>query len=263
MSHDKPAQPKLADLLVGYLNRRADDSPSDADAEVVPYEAGPVHPVDARLAWDETLLVARCFAPDLKTQDSKAPPSWGGLVAAHEPAVAVACAVGNFPQMVRHFHSILQSRDLGQLRPGNGPARPSAAPAVVDWARERIRSAARSSQGLEMLTALGTLRLAKEFAEAEKLFLAHDADVPAPWRIAWDNEKAALMWHRGLAQQASDLWQKLEPNPVILFNRGMSDLFLDRLAEAQVSLKAAVARLPEEGAWHHLGRLYLTLAQSR
>lgn len=116
MSPDRPAQPKLTDLLVSYLNRRADPLAS-VEAEVVPYEAGPVHPVEPRLAWEETLVVARCFAPDLEAQDWKTPPSWAGLVAAHEPVAAVACALGNFPQMVRHFHAFLQGRQLGLLRP--------------------------------------------------------------------------------------------------------------------------------------------------
>ena len=34
-------------------------------------------------------------------------------------------------------------------------------------------------------------------------------------------------------------------------------------AEAQPALEQAVALLPDDGAWHHLGRLYLTLARSR
>jgi hypothetical protein len=263
MLQEKPAQPKLADLLVGYLNRQADGSSTAVEAEVVPYEAGPVHPVDAKLAWDETLLVARCFAPDLNTQNWKTPPGWASLVAAHEPVVAVACALGNFPQMVRHFHTILQSRNLGMLRPGSGSSRPTAVPALVEWARQFAQNAGGSGQYLEMLTALGTLRLAKEFAEAERLFQEYDAGVPSCWRTAWDNEKAALAWHRGQSEEASDLWHKLEPTAVIQFNRGMADLFLDRPTQAQISLKAAVAELPEKGAWHHLGRLYLILAQSR
>jgi len=266
MSQDTPVQPKLADLLAGYLSQQAEVQAAGlaaVDADVVPYDAGPVHPVDPKLAWDETLLVARCFAPELRKQDWQSPLSWPGLVAAHEPVVALACALGNFPQMVRHFHTILQSRNLGQLRPGSGPAHVASAPVVVDWAKQNVRKHGEAGQYLQMLSALGTLRLAKEFDEAEALFQAHEAQVPATWRTAWDNERAALAWHRGQAQQAWEIWRQLEPNAVILFNRGMAELFLDRPIPAQVSLKAAVAHLPEEGAWHHLGRLYLTLAQAR
>jgi hypothetical protein len=47
------------------------------------------------------------------------------------------------------------------------------------------------------------------------------------------------------------------------FNRGMAALFTDRPAAARPLLKAAIAQLPESSAWHHLGRLYLTLAEMR
>ena len=45
--------------------------------------------------------------------------------------------------------------------------------------------------------------------------------------------------------------------------RGMAALFLGRAAEAVEPLKAAIAGLPETSAWHHLGCLYLALAQAR
>ena len=51
-------------------------------------------------------------------------------------------------------------------------------------------------------------------------------------------------------------------NTPVLFNRGMAALFSDRPQEARTALTEAVARLPEAGAWHHLGRLYLALAES-
>ena len=49
----------------------------------------------------------------------------------------------------------------------------------------------------------------------------------------------------------------------MLFNRGMAALFLGRPAEAREPLRQAVAQLPEKGSWHHLARLYLTLAEMR
>jgi len=259
MSKDTPTQPKLADLLAGYLGRQAEAPANlDGEGEVVAYDAGPVHPVDPGLAWNETLVVARCFAPGLKPAEWPAPAGWSALVAAHEPVVALACALGNFPQMVRHFHTILQCRNLALLRPGSGSARPVHAPGLVEWAR---KSAEKGPDGRlpHLLAALGTLRAVREFDEAERLFQAHDAQIAAADRTAWENERAALAWHRGQSQQACDIWHRLEPTGVTLFNRGMADLFLDRPTQAHHSLKAAVARLPEEGAWGHLARLYLTL----
>ena len=47
----------------------------------------------------------------------------------------------------------------------------------------------------------------------------------------------------------------------MLFNRGMASLFLGKFADARAALSEAVKQLPEGDGWHHLGRLYLTLAQ--
>jgi uncharacterized protein HemY len=47
----------------------------------------------------------------------------------------------------------------------------------------------------------------------------------------------------------------------VLFNRGMAALFVKDVAAAKQHLNAAIAQLPASSAWHHLGRLYLTLAE--
>jgi tetratricopeptide (TPR) repeat protein len=74
---------------------------------------------------------------------------------------------------------------------------------------------------------------------------------------------AALAWHRGEADKALALWEKQEPLAPVLFNRGMAAVFLGRTDLARASLDAAVAQLPETSAWHHLARLYATLAMVR
>ena len=87
-------------------------------------------------------------------------------------------------------------------------------------------------------------------------------DVPPEWRAAWANERAALAWHRGQTKEALSSWQAQEENVPVLFNRGMASLFLNKRANARAFLQQAVDQLPE-GAWHHLGRLYLALAEMR
>jgi len=77
------------------------------------------------------------------------------------------------------------------------------------------------------------------------------------------NEEAALAWHRGQAEAASKMWQAQEASIPVLFNRGMAALVLEQTAAAQEALQQAVARLPETSSWHHLARLYLTLADAR
>jgi tetratricopeptide (TPR) repeat protein len=257
-----PGQPPLAELLARYLQRQVSDHAAglgaEAVGEVVPFEAAPVQPVDARLAWEEAVYPLSFLAPKAKARSWPAPPQWPQLVAGHEPAMALAFCVGNFPQLLRNFQPLLQTANLAALRPA-GDSRPTAAPALADWANE----AARRNQFPQTLLALGGLRLAKHFDQAAELLARPETDVPAEWRAAWANEAAALAWHRGRGEEALAAWQEQADSIPVLFNRGMAELFLDRPAQARAPLGQAVQQLPDDSAWHHLARLYLTLAEIR
>jgi tetratricopeptide (TPR) repeat protein len=257
-----PAQPALADLLARYLQRQVTAhaeglASTEALGEVVPFEAAPVQPVDARLAWEEALRVLPFYRLKTETRSWSAPPHWSQLVAAHEPAITLAFCLGNFPQLVRNFQPLLHAAEPAKLRPASG--RPVAVPALLDWAAET----ATRKQFPQTLLALGALRLARQFDRATELVQAAQAQVPAEWRAGWANETAALAWHAGRADEALALWEAQPGSVPVLFNRGMAALFLDRPAEARPLLSEAVAQLPEAGAWHHLGQLYLTLAETR
>jgi hypothetical protein len=252
--------PALTDLLAQYLRRQA-ASPetgwAGAGAEVVPYEAVPVQPVDARVAWKEALTALELSHPEADLSPLTVPPEWASLVAGQEPVMGLACCTGNFPQAVRDLHALLQTADLKELRPG--AVRPISAPVVASWAEE----VKRTGRFPAMLLAVGVLRLAKQFAQADELLAVDDRKVPAAWRNAWANERAALAWHRGQADQAISLWQSQEETVPILFNRGMAALFSDQPREARSWLSRAVANLAEETSWNHLGKLYLALAEMR
>jgi tetratricopeptide (TPR) repeat protein len=263
MAHgnDPPTTPSppLGQLLSSYLRQQAEAHAAgltdpDGVGEVVPYEAGPVQPVDARLAWEEAVDAARLLAPAAPVRSWQAPPHWPQLVAQHEPVAALAFCVGNFPQLVRNLQPLLQGGNLAALRTLS--ARPAVVPALSDWAEQ----AARRQQFPQMLLAQAALRLARQFDEAERLL---QGAAPEPWRAAWQNEAAALSWHRGQADEALASWLKQPTSVPVLFNRGMAALFLDRPAEARPWLTQAVGQLPDDGAWHHLGRLYLALAEMR
>jgi hypothetical protein len=257
MSHETPVPPKLDDLLGRYLNRQAGAHAAGLAAfdatEVTPYEAGPVQPIDPQPAWDEALSALgepseRKLAP---------PPHWPQLVSNHEPVVALAWCVGNFPQLVRNFHTLLHQAKAADLRPGMG--RPVSAPALIEWAQQ----VAVPPKYPEVLLALGALRLAKQFDQADALIAAQRDKVPAKWRAAWENEVAALAWHRGQAEEARRLWRQASASLPVRFNRGMAELFLDNATEARQLLGDVVTQIPETSAWHHLARLYLTMAQQR
>jgi hypothetical protein len=260
MSHETSAQPKLTDLLAAYLERQADaqaDGIATFDGEVTPYEVGPVQPLEPKLAWDEAVAVLPMYSKT-PAQRRKAPPHWSQLVAGHESIVAIAFSGANFPQLMRNFHTILTEPNLRAMCPAAGGQATSAAE-LLPWAEEIARKKAYP----EMLLALGALRLAKQFDAAETFVHAHDAEIPAEWRTGWENEKAALLWHSGRCDEARQAWDALDATAPVLFNRGMAALFAHDFSAAKEHLTAAIAQLPASTAWHHLGRLYLTLADLR
>jgi hypothetical protein len=251
----RPAPQALAELFRDYLQRQtaahaAGLGYAEPTDEAVPHEAVPVQPVDPQLAWHDAGAVARYLQPAPPARPSWAvPPDWPALVAQQEPAVALAFALGNFPQMVRHLHALL-SAEPAALRVG--PTAPLNVPALLDWA-------ARQRDYPQVLLAAGLLRLARHFDAAAALLRT---PAPPAWEALRANEEAALAWHAGQGEQALRLWQAQADSAPVLFNRGMAALFLDRPAEAREALRQAVAGLPETSAWHHLGQLYLALAQA-
>ncbi len=256
-------QPSLAEIMTGYLQRQMEDHADglatfDSGGEVQPYEAGPVQPIDARPAWEEATAVIQFAGGSSDGRALKAPPGWPTLVAAHEPAFDLALCLGNFPQLVRDLHRLMAAQDLVQLRQSAGKTAVDV-PGLGDSAN----SVAAKRQFPQLLLAIGALRLAKQFALAERLLRDGEPHVPAEWRSLWDNEKAALAWHKGDSEGARRLWQAQPESVIVHFNRGMANLFTGHLDEARADLARAVAQLPESSAWHHLGRLYATLAEGR
>jgi hypothetical protein len=248
--------------MASYLHKQAAAltaglSDPDLVDEVVPFEAAPVQPVDPRSAWDEALAVVEFFHTQAAEKTWSAPPDWPGLVQAQEPALALAFCLGNFPQLVRSFQPLLQSNDLTSMRPAEG--RPVSASALLAWTDQIVEK----KQYPQTLLALGALRLARQFDRAAELIQNHRANVPSEWRALWANEEAALSWHRGRANEAVSLWEGQGDSVPVLFNRGMAALFMNQPAKARTGLTAAIKKLPETSAWHHLGRLYLTLTETR
>lgn len=249
----RPAGFSVTDLFANYLHRQmtahaAGLGRPETPGDVVPYEAAPVQPVDPALAWKDALACAGLMGQSPDTFE--VPPEWPPLVGRQEPAVALAFALGNFPQLVRNLHPLLGTAPIA-LRDGPREAVPVAG--LAAWAANA------SDQGQRLLAA-GVTRLARQFDAAADL-LAFEPS--GEWAEAHRNEKAALLWHRGDAEAALGIWLSMPENAVTLFNRGMAQLFLGRNAEAVASLSGAVALLPETSAWHHLGQLYLALARGR
>jgi tetratricopeptide (TPR) repeat protein len=230
---------------------------ADATGDVVPHEAVPTQPVDPRVAWNDAVAVFSFFPAVPPTRSLAAPPDWPAVVASREPAAALAFCAGNFPQLVRNLQPLLHSPDLTTLRSPGGRALPAAD--LSEWAAQTTGK----GQYPQTLLAVGALRLAGHHERAAELMQTRGKGVPAEWQAAWANEEAALAWHRGRTDEAVALWQKQAECVPVLFNRGMAALFTGRPAEARLSLNRAVEQIPEASAWHHLGRLYLALAEMR
>jgi hypothetical protein len=251
----QPEGLSLPELFRRYLERQVTAQEAglgfpEAEGEVVPHEAVPVQPVDPQQAWQDAVGVVSAFLPPGGASAWQVPPEWPTLVAAQEPAVALAFCLGNFPQMVRNLHPLLAGGDPAALRQGS--VRPLPAPALLEWTGAQ-------AAWPQVLLAAGVLRLARHFDEASDL-LRRAGEAPAEWRPMRANEEAALLWHRGRTEEALAQWQAQPDSVPVLFNRGMASLFLGQSAAARAALSVVVEQLPDTSAWHHLGHLYLALA---
>src|SRR5688572_15993607 len=121
----------LSDLFTQYLRKQAGASEqglgfAETTGEVLPHDATPVQPVDPALAWKDAVAAANGTG-----RSWEVPAEWPQLVAAQEPAVAIAFALGNFPQLVRNLQPLLTGGDLTKLR--GSINRPATHEGLVAW----------------------------------------------------------------------------------------------------------------------------------
>jgi hypothetical protein len=253
--------PNLAELMVRYVNRPVDAETIAVEAgalgEVEPHEVAVGFRADPRLAWREGLAVAEVFGLKDELKSVTSPSEWAGVVVRDDAAATQPCALGGYPQRVRDLTALLQATELRKLTP-TGVSRP-ASPALGKWATKQVQSGLSGQR----LLAAGVLRAAGDYEQAESVLNDLRKQMPKGQESALRNEEAALLWQRGNLDNAAEIWDQLPDSPAVLFNRGMAALFLGHAATARECLKKAVAGLPESGGWHHLGSLYLALAEMR
>lgn len=247
------SQPTIADLFGRYLSRQSASQVAGmaqvTDGEVEAYDAAPVQPVDPKLAWDEACVaLADCGG----AKGVKAPADWASLVATQESQTALPLAAGHYPQAVRDLMPLYRAASPAELPVKVGT--PVPVPALTDYAV--------GGSLAQSLLAAGAFRLARQYDAALAVLRDHANQVPESLRTVWANEEASTLWLRGDRAAADRIWQSLPETAAVLFNRGLAALFLGRKGEGRTALTAAVAMLPESSGWHHLGRLYLALAQS-
>lgn len=250
-------QPSLEELTARFMSRQlqaAANGLAGAPAnDVEPYEAVPVQAVDPRQAWDEAIVAVSTFGATA-AEIGKPISDWPQLVAAQPSVSALPLAAGNFPQMVRDLSPIFHSERLSDLLTRSTGAVEVAG--FENWTSFKDQSATFPRK----LLSVGVLRLVRMFDAANRELSELKKCAPNHWRSAIANEEAATLWQCGECDPAAKLWQSLPESVPVLFNRGMSHLFLGNHEFARNDLRQVVAQLPESSGWHHLGRLYLALA---
>jgi tetratricopeptide (TPR) repeat protein len=238
-------QPSLSDLMVRFLANR-----SDAASAAVEPASGPVEPhevatgfrVDPRTAWTDAVAAVQPAAAPV-------PNEWSSFVNQPAPAFAVALAAGNFPQRVKDLHPLLAKFDPRKLCPSGDLAPTPGCSGLRNWVE-------RESKNGSPLLAAGVARALGDFDRAEQLLTeANESSAKG------ENERAALLWHRGESEAALAVWKAMANSPTVQFNRGMALLFTGQPAAARVELSAAAADLPENSGWHSLARLYQAVAE--
>jgi hypothetical protein len=252
--------PDLSTLFRQYLEKqttaRVTGVAETASAEVVPFDAVPLQPVDPKAAWSAALDAARFYGTGA-TPMPPVPPSWPQLVAQSQPELALPFCLGNYPQLVRTLAPFLGPTELIRLRPIGSRARRQVS---VDEDPLPLNA---TNHPFQVLLNGALLRVMKEFDRAADFFRTHAKKVPAEYQAAWANEEAALAWQRGRAREAQESWESQADSPPVLFNRGLAAVFSDRTADASSLLKKAISQLSDDSPWYHLGSFYIAVAETK
>jgi tetratricopeptide (TPR) repeat protein len=245
-------QPTLGDLMFRFLANRSDAAGAaveSAQGEVEPHEVAAGFRVDPRAAWTDAVAPLNAPAGSL-------PNDWATLAGQPAAAFAVPMAAGNFPQQVKDLQPLISRFEPDRLRPTAGQASMPGLSGLRNWVG---RESAKSPQ--QALLAAGVARVLGDHDRAAEILLKAEPQCTAALRPLWQNETAALLWHRGRCDEALAAWKTMPETPAVLFNRGMALLFLGKSAEARTALSRAIEELPEASGWNALARLYLAVAE--
>src|SRR5438067_3865372 len=181
------AQPSLNDLMVRFLASRSDAGPGpvEAEGEGEPHEIAAGFRVDPRAAWTDATALSGAPTP--------LPSEWAALVAQPAAAFAVACAAGNFPQRGKDLEPLLTTFDPAGLRP-TGTQLPSPG---LSGLRTWVIRETKKHQPVSALLAAGVARAIGRLEWAEELLTAAEPLCAGELRGTRENERAALLWHRG------------------------------------------------------------------
>lgn len=252
----RPTPPSLSDLTARFLARSMALPPQDTTtADVVPHEVGGGLRVDPLVSWSDAKAFAHCFGQ--MSEKLTIPPDWA-TYASLPTSLAVPLAGGSFPQMLRDTQPLFGTGDLAAFLP-----RPAAAVAGLSGLRRWITAAQTAQSPAVLLMASGLAAVIGDNPQAESLLTEANVRCQGDWRLAWENQRASLLWWSGQTSDALAAWQALGEHPVGAFNTGMALLFLGRATEAVPHLKMALDGLPPASGWFNLANLLFLAAQAR
>src|SRR5262249_47997182 len=148
------------------------------------HDAVAAQPVDPRLAWDGACAAVRCLNAKADLRSWKVPVDWPGLVAGQESVTVLPFCIGNFPQMVRNLPELFETAALTLGRVPTAPVTPS--DDVLAWAEDG------SKRSPHPLLAAAVMRLLGQHHRAEEILGRANETLPAEWKAALANERAAL-----------------------------------------------------------------------
>ncbi|WP_157368599.1 tetratricopeptide repeat protein [Zavarzinella formosa] len=253
-------QPSIAELTSKVVSWGEDAemlaTAADALGQVEPHEMTVGLRTDPRTAWTQSMEALGTDSEKLK--GVVLPGEWGRLVVRLESVAALPFALGNYPQRVRELGTLVQTEDLKSLL-ASDPIIDETPKALADWCRKQVDA----DKMPQALIAAALHRVSRNYPMAERVLGDLAPKVPFEWLTMLENERATLLWERGLHAAAKTLWDSLPDTNPVIFNRGMASLFLGESQMAIAHFRKLADQLPEASAWHHLASLYLALAEMR
>src|SRR5262249_50151146 len=115
----KMAQPKLAELMTRFLNRKAQDRkagwPEMPVDEVELHEAAFAPQVEPRTAWEEPMAALRLLGPEKASFGNSLPPGWPAFMQHPGSVPGVVFAAGNYPQLIRDLPELIRTQPRAGL----------------------------------------------------------------------------------------------------------------------------------------------------
>ena len=246
--------PSINDLMQRYLADPAGLAPQamPTPGDVEPYDIAGGFLIPVQLLWSEALTVFPLMSGI--TPRVAIPPEWAGLAMLPCECPAVPCAAGLIPQRVRDFTRLQAESFRFESSPALAPTIPGF-PGLRRWLTET----GSAGKVPDALLAVGIATELGEWTQATALLARIEPAADSPFRTAWLNQQAALLWLQHQPTNALALWTSLADSGPILYNRALAFLALGRDTEARTSLEAAIPLLPDSSGWSHLARLLATL----